>query len=162
MARKGGSKSGKLALALALACGGTGLLSGFAGSLAVLLQSEGGSEKIRLAALVVPFVVGAIGGMVGWFLGGRIAGRLTDLALAVRAEGRLTPDHRLDPGRFAQLVVQCRRAKEVLLGEAQKEVGEIEERDRPAGDGRSHLGGKGRAVCHDPIGDAGSGRRAVR
>lgn len=88
MARKGGSKSGKLALALALACGGTGLLSGFAGSLAVLLQSEGGSEKIRLAALVVPFVVGAIGGMVGWFLGGRIAGRLTDLALAVSKLGR--------------------------------------------------------------------------
>lgn len=88
MAKKGGSKSGKLALALALACGGWALVAGFCGSLAVLLQTEGGSEKIKLAALVVPFVVGAVGGVIGWLVGGRIGSRLTDLSLAVGKLGR--------------------------------------------------------------------------
>ncbi len=50
-----------------------------------------------------------------------LGGDNMDLALAVRAEGRLSPDTRLDPGRFAQLVAQCRRAKEVLLGDAPPE-----------------------------------------
>ena len=88
MAKKGGSRSGKLALALALTCGGWALVAAFSASLAVLLQTDGGSEKIKLAALVVPFVVGAIGGVIGWMVGGRIASRLTDLSLAVSKLGR--------------------------------------------------------------------------
>lgn len=54
-----------------------------------------------------------------------LGGDNMDLALAVRAEARLVPGAKLDGPRFAQLVAQCRRAKEVLLGEAAPESAPI-------------------------------------
>jgi molecular chaperone DnaK (HSP70) len=45
-----------------------------------------------------------------------LGGDNMDLAIAHACESRLEVAHRLDPPRFAQLVVACRRAKETLLG----------------------------------------------
>jgi molecular chaperone DnaK (HSP70) len=50
-----------------------------------------------------------------------LGGDNMDLALAHAVEGRLSPEGRLDPGRFAQLVAQCRDAKEKLLDAAPPE-----------------------------------------
>lgn len=96
MARKGSKSSGKLALRLALACGAASLLAGFAAALVVLLNLAGAIptrdadvlQKGQLAALILPFVLGALGGVVGWWIGGRLGSRLTDLGLAVSKLGR--------------------------------------------------------------------------
>ena len=96
MARKGSKSSGKLGLKIALACGGSALLAGLAGALVVLMNLSGSIpsshedvlQRGKLAALAVPFVLGIVGGIAGWFVGGRLASRLTDLALAVSKLGR--------------------------------------------------------------------------
>lgn len=96
MARSSNKSKGKLGLTIALATGGAALLAGFAGSLVVLLNLQGAIpeanadvlQKGKLAALTVPFVIGIVGGIIGWMLGGKISSRLTDVALAVSKLGR--------------------------------------------------------------------------
>ncbi len=96
MARKGSKSGNKLAMRFALACGACCLLAGFAGSLVVLLNLAGSIpakdddilERSKIAAVVLPFVLGVVGAMVGWMLGGKVGSRLTDLGLAVSKLGR--------------------------------------------------------------------------
>lgn len=96
MARKGSSSSQRLALRFAMACGAACLLTGLAAAMVVLanlssaIPAKDGDilKRGQIAAIVLPFVLGALGAMVGWMLGGKVSSRLTDLGLAVSKLGR--------------------------------------------------------------------------
>jgi len=94
MARKGSKSSGKLALNLALAAAGFGLLGGLLLAVAVvqnlspaIAEPEVISRgwKVALGMSVLSAIVCAIG---GWVMGGRTASRVVDIGLAVAKLGR--------------------------------------------------------------------------
>lgn len=93
MARKGKS-SGKIALKLALVMGVVCLLGGLIAAVAVITNlspavSDGDSvKKAWLVGLLLAAVVGALGAVAGWVVGGQFGTRLTDLGLAVSKLGR--------------------------------------------------------------------------
>ncbi len=103
MAKKGGKQKGKLAMQLGLAVGTAALAAGFAGALVVLGNLSGvipaGAEDAlsrgKIAAIVVPAVLGVVGAIVGFVLGGKLSTRLSDLSLAVSKLGRGGADVRV-------------------------------------------------------------------
>lgn len=94
MARKGSRQSGRLARNLALGTAAAGLVGGLLLT-AALVQNLGGAiadaDVVRRGwAIGLGFaaLVGALAGVAGWVLGGRISSRLTDVGLAVSRLGR--------------------------------------------------------------------------
>lgn len=94
MARKGSRQSGRLARNLALGTAAAGLVGGLLLAVA-LVQNLGGAiadaDVVRRGwaiGLGLAALVGALAGVAGWVLGGRISARLTDVGLAVSRLGR--------------------------------------------------------------------------
>jgi hypothetical protein len=83
------------------------------GALVLVVDVGGGTTDLSLVSVAGPERVSRVA--VGPHL--LLGGDNMDLALAHALEPRLAEDgDRLDPSRFAQLVVACRAAKETLLG----------------------------------------------
>ncbi|MBL8723729.1 MAG: SpoIIE family protein phosphatase [Planctomycetes bacterium] len=93
MARKG-SKSGKLAVPLALTLAGVGCVGGLLLTVAVVQNLSGAiadsaiTNRGFLIGIGMAVLVGALCGLGGWVLGGKLATRVVDIGLAVSKLGR--------------------------------------------------------------------------
>lgn len=94
MARKGSKSSGKLARNLALGVAAAGLVGGLLLTLG-LVQNLGNAiddpavlRRGQMIGVGLSLLVAGFAGAVAWILGGKVAGRITDIGLAVSKLGR--------------------------------------------------------------------------
>lgn len=99
-------------MARAGAAGLEGLRAAAHDAIVLVIDVGGGTTDLSLVRVAGPDAVTRVA--VGPHL--LLGGDNMDLALAHAAEPRLAPDGKLAPAQFAQLVAQCRDAKERLLG----------------------------------------------